>query len=311
MKRREFLGSVAGGVVATGMGLKAAPVEAIEIIDCHTHFYDPMRSEGVPWPPKESSLYRTVLPEHLRAQKQYRPVTGTVVVEASHRLEDNAWLLDLAKRDPFIVGVVGNLKPGGEGFAAHLKRFGSNPVYRGFRVSAELVKDLLKRKELTDLKRVIDADLSLDVNGGPETPGVIAALSGELPELRIVLNHIGNVHITGAPPPVDWVEGIKSAGRAQNIYCKISALMESAARGEVQAPADLDFYRPYIDVVWNSFGDERVIYGSDWPVSERAGDYAEQQRIIMEYASERGEGAVRGFCAENAFRAYKWKRRGS
>jgi L-fuconolactonase len=71
----------------------------------------------------------------------------------------------------------------------------------------------------------------------------------------------------------------------------------------------LDFYRPYIDVVWNAFGDDRVIYGSDWPASESAADYAAQQRIVMEYAFAKGDGVARKFCSLNAKHIYKWVER--
>lgn len=76
-------------------------------------------------------------------------------------------------------------------------------------------------------------------------------------------------------------------------------------RGQ-QAPDDLDFYRPYIDVVWNSFGDDRVIYGSNWPVSDRVADYYKLQRIVMEYAADKGREATAKSCSLNASRAYKW-----
>ena len=70
------------------------------IIDTHTHFYDPTRPQGVPWPPKENQLlYRTVLPADAQALAAPVGVTGTVVVEASAWLEDNQWILDLAAND--------------------------------------------------------------------------------------------------------------------------------------------------------------------------------------------------------------------
>ena len=82
------------------------------IIDTHTHFYDPSRPEGVPWPgPDNELLYRTVLPADYRQFAEPEGVTGTVVVEASGWLEDNQWILDLAEEDPFIVGLVGHIDP--------------------------------------------------------------------------------------------------------------------------------------------------------------------------------------------------------
>ena len=311
--RRTFLGTSLSFVAAASMnGVDANSVDQprdLEIIDCHSHFYDPTRPEGVPWPSAGSSLYRTVLPQHLRELKQYRRITGTVIVEASPLVEDNAWLLDLAKDDPFIVGIVGNLMPGKDEFAGHLDRFAKNPLFRGIRVSSKMVTDLLNSLSLADLKKMIDHDLSLDVNGGPDTPGIVAMLAEKLPALRIVQNHIGNVRITADPPPADWKAGIEAAAKHANVFCKISALVEGASRDGQKAPAEMSFYKPYIDVVWNAFGDDRVIYGSNWPVCENAADYETLQRIVMEYAAERGKDATAKFCSENAALAYKWVRR--
>jgi predicted TIM-barrel fold metal-dependent hydrolase len=159
---------------------------------------------------------------------------------------------------------------------------------------------------LADLKKMIDHDLSLDVNGGPDTPGIVAMLAEKLPALRIVQNHIGNVRITADPPPAEWKAGIEAAAKHPNVFCKISALVEGASRDGQKAPAEMSFYKPYIDVVWNAFGDDRVIYGSNWPVSENAASYETLQRIVMEYAAEHGDEATSKFCSKNAARAYKW-----
>lgn len=307
MHRRTFVTSSTIGIVGLGWRESIADdgPKDLEIIDCHTHFYDPTRPEGVPWPGKDTKLYRVVLPEHLRALKQFRPVTGTIIVEASPWVEDNQWLLDLAKNDPFIVGIVGNLKPGEPDFSKLLKRFAINPLFRGIRVGVGLVKQLLDKHDITDFKQLADLDLSLDVNGGPDTPAALAKLAGLLPTLRIVLNHIGNVRITKEAPPADWRAGIAQAARHPNVFAKISGLVEGAAHDNTPAPPDLDFYRPYINVVWQAFGDQRVIYGSNWPVSERAADYASVQQLALEYAFEQGEQATRQFCALNAKRAYQ------
>src|SRR3989449_918099 len=104
--RRRFLADTVeavAGVAFTGWasGLRAAPDQPaanasdFTLIDTHTHFYAPTRPQGVPWPPREDKLlYRPVFPKDYRALPVPRPVTGTVVVEASHWLEDNQWLLD-------------------------------------------------------------------------------------------------------------------------------------------------------------------------------------------------------------------------
>jgi predicted TIM-barrel fold metal-dependent hydrolase len=311
LSRRKLLGVGVSGLAGLGTVRLFAdkPAAELDVIDCHTHFYDPTRPEGIPWPAKGSPLYRTVLPKHLRELKHFGRVTGTVIVEASDRLEDNAWLLGLAKDDPFVVGIVGRLEPGSPDFAKHLKRLAANPLFRGIRISTSLLRKLLDKNDLDDLKLFADRDLALDVNGGPDTPAELARLAKRLPDLQIVLNHIGNVKITAEPPPTDWAGGIRAAAKHKNVSCKISALCWAAAQNGKKAPRDLDFYRPYIDVVWNAFGDDRVIYGSDWPASESAADYAAQQRIVMEYAFAKGDGVARKFCSLNAKHIYKWVER--
>ena len=242
----------------------------------------------------------------IRELEQFRRVTGTVIVEASSRVEDNTWLLELAAGDPFIVGIVGRLEPGTPEFAKQVRHFAAHPLFRGIRIASRSLEKLLDKESLADLKLLSDHDLELDVNGGAATPAVIARLAPRMPALRIVLNHIGNVRITSDEPPREWREGIRVAAAHSNVFCKISALVEGAARDGRQAPDDLAFYKPTIDVVWNAFGDDRVIYGSNWPVSERAADYEKLQRIVLQYAFEQGADATTKFCSLNAKRAYKW-----
>ena len=121
MNRREFL-QAAAGMAAAGCCTKRAALRPAKIIDTHVHFFDPTRPQGVPWPPQNNALlYRTTLPQHYRARPMPQRVEGAIVVEASTWVEDNQWILDLAARDPFIVGLVGNLPLGTPEFAGHLK----------------------------------------------------------------------------------------------------------------------------------------------------------------------------------------------
>jgi predicted TIM-barrel fold metal-dependent hydrolase len=317
--RRDFLrlgakalgATVAGGsLIGSRNGHRShwatGAESALEIIDCHTHFYDPSRPQGVPWPPKDSSLYRTVLPKDLRNLEMHRPITGTVIVEASEWIEDNQWLLELAQADPFIVGIVGRLDPTSGVFAEQLERFAANELYRGIRIWEDRAKSLLDRNELEPFERMARRGISADLNGGPETVWVVDSLAKRVPDLTIVLNHIGNVAITSESPPEAWKVAIRAAAKHPNVYCKISALVEGAARDSKKAPEDLEFYRPTLDVVWDAFGEDRVIYGSNWPVCELAADYKTVQRLSMDYARQRGQGALEKFCATNSSKAYRW-----
>lgn len=301
----------AGSAVATlSAGSLHESLASIPVIDCHTHFYDPRRPEGIPWPAKDTPLYRPVLPEHLRAQPQHRPLTGTLIVEASSRLEDNDWLLQLAEDDPFIVGIIGRFtgvaSPLSDDFRTQVKRYAANPMFRGIRVGSGVIQDFLKRDDWAALQLLAEHNLVLDVNGGPDTPALIGAAAAKVPQLRWILNHIGNVRITADQPPADWQSGIRAAAQHANVYCKVSALVEGAAREGNMAPDDVAFYRPYLDVVWNAFGEERVIYGSNWPVCERAADYRTVQRLALDDAATRSPTALARFCHLNARVAYAW-----
>jgi len=313
--RRGFLKQTGSAVLGSSLlGRNAVTAgekrnKTFEIIDCHTHFYDPTRPQGVPWPGKNSKLYRTVLPKDLRAQPQAKPVTGTVVVEASGWLEDNQWLLDLAKEDPFVVGVVGNLDPTDDDFAKHVKRFSQNKLYRGIRIAHQSASKLIEAGQEKKLLALADADLELDVNGGPDMPNAVAALAKALPQLRIVVNHIANVRITSDPPPKKWALALQNAAQFNNVFCKVSALVEGAGRGKDKPPDNIEFYKPYIDVVWQAFGEDRLIYGSNWPVSDRAANYKTLQQIVLEYFAEKGDAVSRKFFSKNAKIAYKWVER--
>jgi L-fuconolactonase len=312
--RRHFMqgclsAAAAAAVSCSGTGW-GFDEDADDIIDCHTHFYDPTRPEGVPWPPAgDELLYRVVLPKDYREVAEPLGVTGTVVVEASPWVEDNQWVLGLAEKDPFLVGLVGNLRPGGEGFAEHLRRFAGNGRFRGIRVGHAIVRQAVEDAEVrADLARLAEHDLQLDVNGGPDMPPDVARLAERLPDLRIVINHVANVKIDGGPVLKEWRDGMVAAARHRRVFAKISALVEGARTEDGRVPDDTDFYRPVLDAMWDIFGDDRLIYGSNWPVSERYAPYATVQTIVQRYIEARGPAATRKFFADNARAAYRWLR---
>jgi L-fuconolactonase len=278
------------------------------IIDTHTHFYDPTRPQGVPWPPPGNALlYRTVLPEHWRALAAPEGVSGTVVVEASAWLEDNQWILDLAAEERAIVGLVGHIDPNREAFAADLARFAAHPLFRGIRCGGRYFEDVEAGSFVADMEALAAADLELDVLvRSPHLNGLLT-LAARLPELRIVIDHIAHMPIDGQALDPAWVERYQRLGAPPNVYMKVSALMEQST---VQpAPADVDFYRPTLDALWDAFGEDRLIYGSNWPVLERAGQYAPALNIVKTYFGEKGAEALAKYFGKNAKAAYKWVER--
>src|SRR5262249_7980338 len=142
----------------------------------------------------------------------------------------NQWLLDLAAKETFLVGIVGNLNPAADDFEKNLRRFARDRLYRGIRISHDSVRAGLKGNLVRRCGLLVDHKLELDINGGPDMPADAARLAAEAPKLRIVLNHCANLRIDGKEPPRGWREGMQAAARHANVFCKVSALVEQTAR---------------------------------------------------------------------------------
>ena len=281
------------------------------VIDTHTHFYDPSRAQGVPWPPRDVKLlYRTVLPKNYHALAVPQPVTGTVAVEASPWVEDNQWVLDLAAKEPFIVGLVGNLPIGTKEFAGHVKRFAANKIFRGIRIrDRELDGTLDDAAFVSDLKLLADHDLSLDLVNGGDILQFADRLAKMIPSLRIVIDHLAGLAVDGKPPPTAWVGKMKALVPRRNVYFKLSGLVEGTGRSNGSAPRDVEFYRPVLDVMHEVLGPDRLIYASNWPVSELFAPLATVQGIIADYFRSQGRRAEETVFSLTGKAAYRWVQR--
>lgn len=287
MTRRTLL-------AGTATLLAAAPAQ--RILDTHTHFYDPSRPQGVPWPPREDKLlYRTVLPDEYRELVEPLGVRSTIVVEASAWLEDNQWVLDLAQRHPMIVGLVGRIEPGAPGFARSLERFRKNPLFLGIRVGTGVLHDRLTRPAFTDdMKRLAQAGLSLDVVGAPTMLPDVLTLTQRVPNLRIILDHL----------PFDGADAsaLREVAQRRSVYAKVSNVLR---RTNDKVETSTAAYRDRLDELWSLFGEDRVIYGSNWPVSNRVAPYTAVLNIVREYATARSPVAADKYFWLNAKAAYR------
>jgi L-fuconolactonase len=293
MKRRTLLNLLGSGL------LPAAPARGI--IDSHVHFYDPTRPEGVPWPAsKTDPLYRPTLPGPWAEMVRPLNVTGVVVVEASPWLEDNQWVLDLAKENPVIVGFVGHLEPGKPDFRAHLARFHRDPLFRGIRLGETLIHAALEDPAaMDDLRRLADAGLALDTIGNGPMLLDVAKLSDRIPDLRIVVDHL----------PFESPSGSIQALQARSkVYAKVSGVLR---RVEGRVPDDGAFYRDSLDELWKVFGPDRVIYASNWPVCERIAPYATVLKVVREYFEAKGSVVAEKYFRTNSAAAYGWVTRAS
>ena len=315
--RRRFLGRAAcatAGAATTGVATRllaasdaSPPAKGIDsIIDAHLHFYDPTRPDGVPWPPRSDQLlYRRVMPGDYRGLAATTAVAGAVVVEASPWLEDNQWVLDLAQTERFLLGFVGNLAIGTKEFATQLERFAAFSKFRGIRIRDRKLDVLVTDAAfLDDLKMLANQNLLLDLVGGLEILTFADQLAKTLPGLRIIIDHLAGVSIDGKTPPAEWLDKMKVVARHRNVYCKLSGLVEGTGCSDGAAPRGVDFYIPVLTAMLEMFGAERLIYASNWPVSERFAPLAVVQGIVTDFCARQDRSLTRRVFSSNARSAY-------
>lgn len=311
MNRRDFLWQTTAFAASLAL-TRTLPATLVPVkvpaVDTHTHFYDPTRPQGVPWPNKtETQLYKPHFPKDFVAVAEPLGVVGTVVVEASPWLEDNQWVLDLAKENPSIVGFIGNLRLGVSEFATDLKRFTENPLFRGVRIGERILADGLGQRAFEkDLQRMGEQRLTMDVLGGPALLPNVVRVAKLAPNLKIVIDHL---------PFGAWDNDVAAMRTAltevaalPNVFAKVSNVARRVDERLVDDPA---FYRPGLDCLWELFGAGRVLFGSNWPVSKRVASYTTLHRIVMDYANSKGAAAAEQFGWKNSQTAYGWQARGA
>ena len=263
--------------------------DRLQIIDTHIHLYDTNRSQGVDWPPvKDKVLYRPVLTEHFDKVADREGIASTVIVEASSRVEDNQWMLDLVKDNPDrYLALVGNLPIGTDEFAGLIDRFSKDSRFVGLRMrdrpsGDEFFTDAVWR----DLAILEEKGLSLDVLIHNFTIDEVTEVAKRLPDLKVMINHLGGLNITNDPFDENWKAAMEKASQYENVYCKVSGIFQRA--GVKPTPKKKLFYSPVFKAVFDAFGEDRIVYGSNWPVTERGGSYSEQLSIIRGYFNALG-----------------------
>ena len=306
--RRTFLG-IAGGMASANMSAQAT----VTVIDTHIHLFDPRRPQGVPWPEKSNAvLYQPALPDRYRKLAAPLGIVGAIEVEASPWLEDNQWVLDVAAKDTIVVGTVGDLEPGKPEFRRQLERFHRNPLFLGIRYgnlwNRDLSAELSKPKFIEDLKALAEAGLELDTAN--QNTALIAAtlrLTDLVPNLRVVIDHLPQFD-----PPSDatarraYEANLRELGKRKQVYLKVSEVLR---RVDGRVPSDVNFYRPRLDELWDIFGEDRLLYGSDWPNSDLWAPYPQVLKIVRDYVSAKGPAAAEKIFWKNSMAAYRWVKR--
>jgi L-fuconolactonase len=311
--RRTFLGAA---TVAAASPLAAdIPIANIPIIDTHIHLFDPTRPQGVPWPDKDNPvLYQPALPGRYRKLTASLGINGAIEVEASPWVEDNQWVLDIAAKDTIIVGTVGNLEPGKPEFGKLLDRFHRNPLFRGIRYGnlwgRKFAEEAARPAFAADLKLLAGAGLVMDTaNPNPELIETVVRLTDRVPQLRIVVDHLPQ-----CTPPADaaglaaYLANLRELGKRPQVFVKLSEIFRRIDGKVVEDPA---FYRARLDELYGTFGEDRVLFGSDWPNSDQWEPYPKVLALARAYFSGKSRAAQEKYFWKNSVAAYRWVKRES
>ena len=278
----------------------------IPIIDTHIHLYDTTRPQGLPWPPKDDEvLYRPVLTEHFDKVSDENGINATVIVEASKWIPDNQWVLDLVKHDPNrYIGLVGSLEIGTPDFKKHLTKLSKDGRFVGIRMRERPGGDSFFENEAvwSDLQLLSDRNQTLDVLMFQYSLDDVDMISKRLPKLKILINHVAGADVEGKPADPKWIGAVQKVAKNRNVNCKISGLFQQSHRQP--SPKNLSFYKPELDVLWEAFGEDRLIYGSNWPVTMRGGTYGEYLSVVKGFFEDKSRAAREKFFFKNALGFY-------
>ena len=173
----------------------------------------------------------------------------------------------MRRRTRFSSARWGTSNPASRGFGSISNAFHKNPLFLGIRCGylwdRNLATELPKPDFIADLKFLAEAGLEMDVVGGPSLLNDVVTITDRVPELRIVIDHLP--YDAPTDPKV-----LRELGKRRQVYVKVSNVLRRVAN---RVPADLAYYRPALDELWDVFGADRLIYGSNWPVSDRVAPY--------------------------------------
>jgi L-fuconolactonase len=312
VKRRSFLSTVVAGAVAQTAGLAAAVGAKVPVIDSHIHLFDISRPQGVPWPPKDSSIYQSALPSRYRKIALQHGIVGAIEIECSPWPDDNQWVLDIAAKDTIIVGTIGDLEPGTPWFGKQLERLHGNPLFRGIRYGniwdRDLGKEIAKPKFIGDLRLLASLGLVLDTaNPDPALIRAVVRLTDRVPNLKVVIDHLPELDLpSDSIARKDCDADLQLLGERRQVFAKVSGIVRSV---DGRVPLEINFYRDRLDRIWQTFGADRLLYGSDWPNSDQWARYPDVIRLAQEFMANKSAANNEKFFWKNSLAVYGWVKR--
>lgn len=247
-------------------------------------------------------IQRDFLPEDLKPELDKQSIDGCIAVQSDQSEADNAFLIELASMHPFIKGVVGWVDLQAENIEETLKFYSQYKIVKGYRhvlqgeTNRALMLEPAFKRGIGLLKQF---GFTYDLLIFRDQLSYASELCASFPEQSFVLDHIAKPDIRNQAIH-DWAPGIQELAKNPNVYCKVSGMVTEA---NWQNWKNEDFF-PYLDVVFESFGIERLMFGSDWPVCNVAGGYTAMITILRDYLSQFPEDQQGLFWGGNAANFY-------
>lgn len=271
-------------------------------IDCHQHFwnFDPIRDAWIN--DSMNILKQDFLPDDLQKVLDDNVVAGCVAVQAVEAISENDFLIQLKQNYSFIKGIVGWLDFTSEDISAYLEEYEDVKCIKGFRyiLQDKQPRDLmLSPLFLENIQRLGNYNYTYDLLVFPDQLGFAAQMVKQFPNQKFVLDHIGKPNIKTREWEY-WQSQIKLLAQSDNVFCKASGL-STEANWENWKYED---FTPYLDTMTESFGIDRIMYGSDWPVCLLAGDYGKTKGIVDQYFSKFSENEQQKIYCQNTIDFY-------
>jgi L-fuconolactonase len=271
-------------------------------IDGHQHFWTTQRDDYGWLTPDLEALYRDFMPEDLQPLLDRAGVDHTVLVQAAATTDETRYLLGIAEHHPMVAGVVGwvDMDSPTEAVEA-LDEFVQHPKFVGVRPMIQDIADpaWIDRPELgIVLDALIENNVRFDaLVRSVHLPFLLNCLTRH-PGLRVVIDHGAKPDIAGGEWQ-PWADSIAAIANQTSAYCKVSGLITEADSSQTYADV-----MPYLDHLLDMFTPERLIWGSDWPVLNLAGDYDGWYAISIERLSQLEKKDQENLLGRNAIRFY-------
>ena len=251
-------------------------------LDSHQHFwkYSPQQHNWID--DSMVSLKRDFLPNDLEPHLIENKIEACVVVQADQSEKETEFLLEMAAQYEFIKGVVGWVDLRAKNVEERLQFYCQNQYFKGVRhiVQSEKQDFLLDPAFQNGIGKLGNLNLTYDLLIYPHQIEAAIKLVSQFPSQKFVLDHLAKPHIkNGKIDP--WKNQIQRLAQFSNVSCKISGMVTEADHVQWK-PSD---FIPYLDIVFEAFGENRILFGSDWPVCLLAASYQEVYHLITDYTA--------------------------